>query len=805
MVAEVLKPNVQELQRKVIALLEQVSELMSRASTQLWFGDGSESKYKKYQHEVDKERSKVENLELRMAIAAPMNAGKSTIINAIIGQELLPSCATAMTTLPTEIVFKNRAKEPILKLSPQIWSAFQEAYLALKQKIDEQGIEKILKDTAEYPHLADLLNQIHDTEGLPVHTEISGCEDVNRILTDLNHIIRLCSILKLSSDPLQSLTDADIPRIETPFWPSQQNEQSEKLGNLIIIDTPGPNEAGVSSKLEYVVSKQLGNSQLVLIVLDFTQLKAEAAEKIKEEVQKVIRTRGKKNLYVLVNKVDQRRKNDMDTETVRKFVANNLKLVHDSDTDRVFEISARRAFCYTNFVRESQMLSHIKPSDLDTANALAEEVLGIDWENELETITVEKLQEKAIILWKKSGFAPFLEKAINAIMEQVAPLCMQSALNLCLVYLEGLCESVQSRRSYIDSDTQKLKKAINELNDELSNLEACRKSLDGEVAKTKKQIDVTIKGNLEKLKTDVREQLNRLLWNYAIESVTNSVTNLVKNILPSDTREVQFEKKEDANLFANKLAESAKQIIKTELNRLCEDTGKQTEHLIKELADSLHRQTQPIIERAQERLKKEFGVHFNTDLLKIVDVYVKINNPKTESSYGFFNLFNVFLENLFDNFFIAIGIGLLALILDNPIGKIIVSGVATVASWFGLSLDNLIMKEKYTIKLLPFIGEVVNLFDEQVEAIEQEAKKFIEEYFDPEVKRYFNALDYIVGEYKNDLEQSQKDKNLPLQKLEELKQALDSFAFGNDRLEIDKLIKQANTFLEDTKHLLPQR
>ncbi len=72
MISEVLKPNVQELQRQVIDLLEQVSDLMSRASTQLWFEDGSESKFKTYQEQVDKEHRKVENLELRMAIAGSM-------------------------------------------------------------------------------------------------------------------------------------------------------------------------------------------------------------------------------------------------------------------------------------------------------------------------------------------------------------------------------------------------------------------------------------------------------------------------------------------------------------------------------------------------------------------------------------------------------------------------------------------------------------------------------------------------------------------------------------------------------------
>lgn len=75
--------------------------------------------------------------------------------------------------------------------------------------MDEQGINKVLNQTAEYPHLTGLLNKIHNMKDFPVLAEISECEEINRILTDLNHIIRLCNVLELSEDPLQSLNDTE--------------------------------------------------------------------------------------------------------------------------------------------------------------------------------------------------------------------------------------------------------------------------------------------------------------------------------------------------------------------------------------------------------------------------------------------------------------------------------------------------------------------------------------------------------------------------------------------------------------------
>ena len=72
-----------------------------------------------------------------MAIVAPMKAGKSTIINAIIGQEILPSRNSAMTTLPTEIIFDAERTEPVLDLSAEVLSVFEKTLLALRHKIED--------------------------------------------------------------------------------------------------------------------------------------------------------------------------------------------------------------------------------------------------------------------------------------------------------------------------------------------------------------------------------------------------------------------------------------------------------------------------------------------------------------------------------------------------------------------------------------------------------------------------------------------------------------------------------------------
>ena len=430
-------------------------------------------------------------------------------------------------------------------------------------------------------------------------------------------------------DPLQLLNDNDIPSIETPFFRTQQNQQLEKLGNLVIVDTPGPSEAGVSEKLEIVVSKQLKRSQLVLLVLNFTELRAEAAEKIKAEVHKVIRTSSQENLYVLVNKIDERRRGDIDTEMVKQFVANNLEL---ANTDRVFEISARQAFCAKDFLRQSSLSSQdIK--DHEAAQALAREVWTVDWEDELKDATVEKLQKKAVKLWEASKFASFLEEAINVILRQVAPRCMEFALNRCIIHLNDLCNNAKNDLIYINSNAEKLQQAIKDLNKELSSLAACRKSLDEEVAKTKKQINETVNANLEKLKKDGKKELDILLKDYVWDSAITSLSTAFNDFLNRDKNEFknkdefEFNNKQDAKLFAEKIVASANKIIERQLNVASKKTEEQTKDKIQELSKLLDSRTKPIIEGAQVRLNKEFDVTFKPDTLKLVDIYIEVNTP----------------------------------------------------------------------------------------------------------------------------------------------------------------------------------
>lgn len=774
---ETLKPNVQDLQRDVIELLGQISVLMDRASTAL-SSDSAGKKYGEFQQEVADAAFNVEELALRMAIVAPMKAGKSTIINAIIGQELLPSRNAAMTTLPTEIIFDAELPEPILTLSPQILAVFQETLLALKRKItasEGQAPEKI----AQYPHLKQLLERIQAMAVVSIPAKTAGREQIVKTLTDLNDIIRLCSVLDPLADPLGSIME--VPRIYTPFLRSETTEQSNKLGNLVIIDTPGPNEAGENLRLTSVVYEELKKSSLVLIVLDFTQLKNEAAEQVKKDVQKVVNLRGIENLYVLINKVDQRRKGDMTPEQVRSFATAELGL---DDFERVFEVAARWAFSAANFLLELQQNQDIELDEMQTARVLAQEVFGIDWEEELEEATVEDLQKKAQRLWKKSGFPSFLSSAITALMERAAPKCMRSALNIAHSQIVQLQQDVQFRSSAIAEDEEKLRLEVGALEADLHRLELCRTRL-REVDKIKAQYQ-KLNEILEALKKEAQVSIETFLSEeeYQRDGAVKNIGielgkffNLLQSLEYKETGVLTFNSLREAEDFANLAVFYLKRRAEELLEAYREKIGEQIERSRQDLIEHFRKETQLIIESARKRLNKTFNLDLSlpTPTLKPVDMnfvkpQVKNNTRWVDQGYE-------------------------TKVIKRP----------EWSYWFWLvpfpekiQVKRPDKKEDYYTVSIPEIVEEVNrLISQSITNIKQESSKYIDEDFQQRVDEFFNALDRYLIDYRDSLRQAQLDRKLSLEQRSKLIGELDYIV-----AKATEQISDTDTYLKYTDDLM---
>uniref|UniRef100_A0A7S3R370 Dynamin N-terminal domain-containing protein n=1 Tax=Dunaliella tertiolecta TaxID=3047 RepID=A0A7S3R370_DUNTE len=286
---------------------------------------------------------------LSCAVLALTKSGKSTLINALVGDELLPMNNVPETARICKVVHSERAHQPFM-MEPASSLAQQQAK-----------------------------RQSHSDSGLGVEQAVITCRGgpaIRARLQELNRAMRSHDILSTSPStssqqlsPLPSFHDAQEPHAATDrpgldaaglegavspnavegggpvtvdrnmlaihthiaalrsFAEGGRAEAGRGGGppvRLHLLDTPGPNEAGEAG-LRYQVERLLGTVDAAVYLLDYTKLKTEDEatmfERLKEINPALVR-RLSQRLFIAVNKVDASLVSEgQDADATREYVA----------------------------------------------------------------------------------------------------------------------------------------------------------------------------------------------------------------------------------------------------------------------------------------------------------------------------------------------------------------------------------------------------------------------------------------------------------------------------------------------------
>lgn len=548
----------------------------------------------------------------------------------------------------------------------------------------------------------------------------------------------------------------------------------------MIVDTPGPNEAAASSdqggddfRLGTVVKQQLSKSSIVLIVLDFTQLKTEAAEKIKKDVQQVIQLRGKEHLYVLINKIDQRLEGDMTSEEVEKFVAAQFGIGEDQ-TKRVFEVSARYAFSAANLIQELNQNPGIEVGVLKTAETLARLVYGRRWQKELnraiQNNDTEELQDEARLMWKDSGFDNFLKQAVNALMERAAPKCIKSALNLCQSRLTQLLEDAQLRSQGIAKEANELQRQIDELEADLERLNVCYTKInDGN------RIKASLHQKLSKILARLQENAQvslELYWDYQEYQRADFIGKRgieAKNFvnwfgekfgikIEKNRSIIEFHSESKAEEFANQAIHFATQRMSGLIKQTRDQAEQQIESTCQELIKQLIAETRPIIERARQRLNESFDFDFTPPSFSLTADHPKISRPRIQSNHRY-------VDQGYET---------------RTVKK------RSWWHWLWIVPHDETIKVKrpdkredyYTVSMKELIEKVNYSTTAKISTIAQGIDQYVDQDFQDRVNVFFQDLDDYLYRYKQSLQQAQADKKLSQDEKEQLVMDLSTFIAG---------------------------
>lgn len=411
---------------------------------------------------LENEQYKVERLEAVLSVVGTVKAGKSTVVNAIVGMELMPNRKLPMTTYPTFIRHDESCLEP--RLSIPMAGAFtaliRELRPALSAKPEFEAADEVL---------GRLSKDIESGKVFEVATFYEGRDAVMNALELVNDLTRLASLNGLEAPVPSESSAAAFPAISVRFahLPATSVGQG---GRIALLDTPGPNEAGIGDALREIVSKAIAETSATLLVADFTQLKVEAAD----ELQALVRDGlfdVVKRVFVFVNKFDEARSRDWSAEETKANVS-KLLLNGEIPPERIFPVSALGGFLANAARRELESGGSLP--DTWWAKDFAREFAGAGKAGERAFEDNAFALETAITGWSESGLEAPLREVISHAAKNAAIICLDAALEKVVQHSKTTYGFLGLREAAVTQTAEQLKIEVAELGEEITQVEIAR-------------------------------------------------------------------------------------------------------------------------------------------------------------------------------------------------------------------------------------------------------------------------------------------------------------------------------------------
>lgn len=447
--------------------------------------------------ELEGEQIKTARKEMVLAVVGTMKAGKSTTINAIVGQEILPNRNRPMTSVPTLIRHVPGKTEPVLHL--EHIQPVRNLLITLQEKLATpagQQVAQSLQQTGDTRELLDIL-----ADDVWLKNEYHGEDEIFTGLASLNDLVRLAAAMG-TEFPFDEYAEVQkLPVIDVAF--SHLVGMDACQGTLTLLDTPGPNEAG-QPQMEMMMRDQLQKASAVLAVMDYTQMNSKADEEVRKELNAIADVSAGR-LFVLVNKFDEKDLNGDGADAVRQKVPAML----NSDVlpaSRVYPGSSRQAYLANRALHELRKNGAL-PVDEAWVDDFIREAFGPmveedDWKDST------KVNKKAEKLWNISLIDQLITEVIQSSHSRAAALAVDSAAAKLMQNAENVSEYLSLRHQGLQQSIQSLQAHITSLLADIQEIEECQNQVTGDVRMAMEDINTKTGELLTKVCASLEEELN---------------------------------------------------------------------------------------------------------------------------------------------------------------------------------------------------------------------------------------------------------------------------------------------------------
>ena len=447
--------------------------------------------------ELEGEQIKTARREMVLAVVGTMKAGKSTTINAIVGQEILPNRNRPMTSVPTLIRHVPGKTEPVLHL--EHIQPVRNLLITLQEKLATpagQQVAQTLQQTGDTRELLDIL-----TDDGWLKNEYHGEEEIFTGLASLNDLVRLAAAMETEFHFDEYAEVQKLPVIDVEF--SHLVGMDACQGTLTLLDTPGPNEAG-QPQMEVMMRDQLQKASAVLAVMDYTQMNSKADEDVRKELNAIADVSAGR-LFVLVNKFDEKDRNGDGADAVRQKVPAML----NSDVlpaSRVYPGSSRQAYLANRALHELRKNGTL-PVDEAWVDDFVREAFG-RMKKDYVCKDSELATEGATDLWECSLIDQLITEVILSSHSRAAALAVDSAAAKLMQNAENISEYLSLRHQGLMQSIQSLQAHITSLLEDIREIADCQEQVTADVRMAMEEIDARTRELLTGVCTSLEEELN---------------------------------------------------------------------------------------------------------------------------------------------------------------------------------------------------------------------------------------------------------------------------------------------------------
>lgn len=496
------------LQNENLAELIRSPELFKCAEKQVGRQTIDVAKAKIFSDILNNEITKVQNLELVVAVVGTMKAGKSTTINAIVGMEVLPNRSEAMTTLPTAIRHKVGLTEPQLTFTlnapfNELIAQLAGPYRPQLQKLRNPG--KGAQAEGVPQDVQALADAFLGGKVAPLKAHYVGRDEIYSFLHRLNDLVRLADLAKVPKSPLDKYTQIDhFPLIEVEFSHLKSIE-GHGNGKFTLLDTPGPNEATRGIALRKVLQEQLSKASAILAVIDYTQRGNDADKELRDFLDDVIEEKADR-FYVVVNKFDQRGANDSsDTDKLCAQIASQA-FQGKVKAAQVFPVSSERAYFANAALRELDAPHGALPLGEEWVKKFGKLAFGEMADAFLSDATAVRKAAKRQL--DNSLFSALTKPVIQDGYRRAAFMAMHSAIDLLKGQSKDITDFLGFRTHAIGQQTNELKKLVDGLQGDVQALGVAKTALARHAEDAGEKLQSTVKKINENTAKRVKAELD---------------------------------------------------------------------------------------------------------------------------------------------------------------------------------------------------------------------------------------------------------------------------------------------------------